>query len=684
MATCILSLLHTRVAATQTSIQSFQPGQVASDHESLRSNVNGVKHLFQREYAQAPDGQLGAWNMLQLALCGLLAFYCIWRNVRARGQQDAESRRSAASRVADTGVGAMSEGNISITDAQLTDPGLLKKHSSLRSYTTSFGIYPSIRVFKRDHPQADKLPSKPTPLPLLVFIHGLGGGLAQFHPLLTSLVNVAPCLAVDLPGCGRSSFSPTTWEAYSQPALLELLARVIADFCEVQSGQGIVLISHSMGCSLSALLASTGSPLEAMGIDVLGLIAICPKATSPTHRELTLFRRLLCLPTPILDLWRYWDRRGGTESASVARFVGPGADIEIKKLQERFNIQSRSRVWRRMAWDIAYNHRTANLETWAALAAPIFLIGGESDTITSPKEVSAISHVLNKQGRTDLGQPTASKSKSDLQSGGKDAIADGTAKPSATTTFGDESQSLEETTGPTPDKPKKQRVLKTTVLPAPAGHSLLYDSSTYRTLAGLIQKFLWDHVDSRLSLGWQLQHLCTEGKWDVKNLAKWEAVTPVSEPIAGVFRAMKTLREVDDKHCPAVFVRKWKGKLKAVVDISYENPVYDPRGLEDGGMEYHKFPTVSKIPPTADEVRDFIKLVDRIRHTDSATAPADALIGVHCHYGFNRTGFFVCSYLIEKEHYGVQQAIDEFRAQRPPGIRHDHFLDTLFLRALKR
>ncbi|KAI4117911.1 MAG: hypothetical protein LQ345_001931 [Seirophora villosa] len=421
-----------------------------------------------------------------------------------------------------------------------------------------------------------------------------------------------------------------------------------------------------------------------MGIDVLGLIAICPKATTPTHRELTLFRRLLGLPTPILDLWRYWDRRGGTESASVARFVGPGADIEIKKLQERFNIQSRSGVWRRMAWDIAYNHRTANLETWAALAAPIFLIGGESDAITSPKEVSAISHVLNKQGRTDLGQPTTSKSKSDFQSGGNDAIADDTAKSSATTTFGAESQSLEETTDPTPDKPKKQRVLKTTVLPAPAGHSLLYDPTTYRTLAGLIQKFLWDHVDSRLSLGWQLQHLSTEGKWDVKNLAKWEAVTPVSEPIAGVFRAMKTLREVDDKHCPAVFVRKWKGKLKAVVDISYENPVYDPRGLEDGGMEYHKFPTVSKIPPTADEVRDFIKLVDRIRHADSATAPADALIGVHCHYGFNRTGFFVCSYLIEKEHYGVQQAIDEFRAQRPPGIRHDHFLDTLFLRALKR
>ncbi|KAI4151077.1 MAG: hypothetical protein LQ341_000971 [Variospora aurantia] len=439
-----------------------------------------------------------------------------------------------------------------------------------------------------------------------------------------------------------------------------------------------------MGCSLSALLASTESPLKAIGIDVLGLIAICPKVTSLTQRELKLFRMFLSLPSPILDLWRYWDRRGGTESASVARFVGPGADVETKKLQERFNIQSRSGVWRRMAWGFACDNHTASLETWATLAIPIFLIGGESDGITNPREVSAISHMLNRKEWTDLGKPMVSISDLNLQSGGKDAVVDGRVKSRATTVSSDESPPLGNRADPTPDKLKKHQVLKTTILPAPAGHSLLYDPTTYRTLAGLIQAFLWDHIDSRLSLGWQLQYLSTEGKWDVKNLAKWEAVTPVSEPIAGVFRAMKTLREVDEKHCPAVFVRKWKGKLKAVVDISYENPVYDPRGLEDGGIEYYKFPTVSKIPPTADEVRDFIKLVDKIRHAEPAAAATDALIRVHCHYGFNRTGFFICSYLIEKEHYGVQQAIDEFRAQRPPGIRHDHFLDTLFLRALQR
>ena len=55
-------------------------------------------------------------------------------------------------------------------------------------------------------------------------------------------------------------------------------------------------------------------------------------------------------------------------------------------------------------------------------------------------------------------------------------------------------------------------------------------------------------------------------------------------------------------------------------------------------------------------------------------------IGVHCHYGYNRTGFFIVCYLVEKEGYSVQDAIDEFAKKRPPGIKHDHFIDTLFVR----
>ena len=109
-----------------------------------------------------------------------------------------------------------------------------------------------------------------------------------------------------------------------------------------------------------------------------------------------------------------------------------------------------------------------------------------------------------------------------------------------------------------------------TILPAPASHALLYMPSTVRILAGLISDFMCSRVSPRLSLGWQLQFLSTSGKWDVKNLAKWQAVVPVSEPIAGIFRAMKTLREIDESHCPEVFVKEWASQIADVVDISHE------------------------------------------------------------------------------------------------------------------
>lgn len=62
---------------------------------------------------------------------------------------------------------------IQLVDPLLADPGLLKKHSTFKSYSTSVATYPSVRTFYRPHPQADKLPNKPTPLPLICFVHGL-------------------------------------------------------------------------------------------------------------------------------------------------------------------------------------------------------------------------------------------------------------------------------------------------------------------------------------------------------------------------------------------------------------------------------------------------------------------------------------------------------------------------------
>lgn len=548
--------------------------------------------------------------------------------------------------------------------------------------------------------------------------------MAQFHPLLTSLVNLAPCLAVDLPGCGLSEFEPEAWGAYTTEALAELLEVVIEDYR--QKTQGVVLIGHSMGASLAAMLASTATA-HPFSEHVVGVVGICPKADPPAEEQVAAIRKLLWVPGPIFNLWRRWDRRGGAESASVHRFVGADADEETKRLQYRFNEQSRTPVWRRMAngtLPVFENHVAKGglpgRRTWAGLEVPVLLVAGEADHITKSSEIEKIagfmgkSHPVHTEVRdgshaaveTAVSVDAASEQRNELGGRMEDLEETTTASEDA---HENPSTPTDEPSVIPPQCSKPRKVLKTTVLPAPASHALLYQPATVRILAGLVSDFLQTQVSPRLSLGWQLQFLSTSGKWDVKNLEKWKKVTPVSEPIGGVFRAMKTLREVDETHCPEVFVKDWGSQIKDIVDISHESPVYDPRGLENGGVHYHKFPTVSKvgfwllvartstdsqmqIPPTDEEVAAFTTVVDRLREEQRARAETegwteDHYIGVHCHYGFNRTGYFLVCYLVERLGYDVQVAINEFARQRPKGIKHVHFRDRLFLkfcRGLKR
>lgn len=538
------------------------------------------------------------------------------------------------------------------------------------------------------------------------------------QPLLTSLINAAPCLAIDLPGCGLSAFEPKTPKAYRTEALAELIAETIRQHIDIENGQRAILIGHSMGCSLATLIASSTSPISHT-IDVAGFVALCPRAEPPRLDAATSLA-LNYMPLSIFDLYRAYDRRGGVDSPSVARYTGENADAETKRLQLRFNEQSKSDVFFAMAAGLVPQQVDGKNEgglpgksVWSGLKVPTFLIAGESDHICPPAYVELIAKWL--------GHRTEATS----------VPADGTVLPTAAgeaplggyATQGIDSPSdqdvtvenkrpqeiLSETRQPngipkaSTDK-KPAFVLKTTVFPSPASHALLYSASTVRVLSGLLQSFMAVHVDHRLSLGWQLQHLTTEGKWDVKNLAKWQAVDPVSEPIAGVFRAMKTLREVDETHTPKVFVEKWGPQsgidqpIRMVIDISHESPVYDPKGLECGGIEYHKFPTVSKLPPTVDEVRSFISLVDTLREQvareESTKHP---VVATHCHYGefvcvealrtfadiysgFNRTGFFLVSYMVEQLGYRLQDALEEFAEKRAPGIRHEHFVNELFVR----
>ncbi|KAG8161417.1 hypothetical protein KVR01_008404 [Diaporthe batatas] len=598
-----------------------------------------------------------------------------------------------------------------IHDPKATDPDLLRDNSEVRSFRTSRFVYPGIRVFFHPHAKLDEMPKDPAPLPLLVFVHGLGGSVAQFHPLLKSLTNNSSCLAIDLPGCGVSEFAPTSWDAYTNEALVELLDTIINEYRDKQAGQGVVLIGHSMGCSLSARLASPGS--SQLANHVVGLVAICPPAGPPTEANVNKFRKLLWIPTQIFDLWRAWDARGGAESASVRRFVGAEADIESKQSQFRFNRQSRTPVWRRMAWGSLPFYENgvpkggiAGRDIWASLNVPCFLLGGGKDRVTPPEEIDKLLEALNAKatpssldGANESIQPIVDaaapidttvetpKPASRIEEIRDEDFLRPKKRKHDDDTFEDPSTPQEPPAVGMPSQPQHpEKVVKSMVVKR-GTHAMVYTQDCSHILASIISDFLSHHVTGRLSRSWQLQYLNKESKWDVKNLAKWKGVEPVSKPIAGVFRAMKTFREVDDEHSPVIFAEKWGGIVKDVVDISKDTPVYDPAGLERAGVRYHKFPTVSKIPPTDHEVDEFIKLVDKLRKKQKTRAVEEGwaensehAVGVHCHYGFNRTGYFIVCYLVERCGLGVKQALDTFAEMRPKGIRHSHFKDQLFVR----
>lgn len=120
----------------------------------------------------------------------------------------------------------------------------LKEHTIFRSYTTQYGTYPRIRIYYQPHPHTDSHVDI-SDLPLLVFIHGLGGVLPQFAGLLGSLTNVAPCFGLELPGHGRSTFEPREYDAYTIEANVALWKAAIEDVCRENSHKSVVLIGKS-------------------------------------------------------------------------------------------------------------------------------------------------------------------------------------------------------------------------------------------------------------------------------------------------------------------------------------------------------------------------------------------------------------------------------------------------------
>ena len=152
-----------------------------------------------------------------------------------------------------------------------------------------------IRVFYAEHSLLSVLPK---PMPLIVFIHGLGGQINQFEPLLKYFSQIADVLAPDLPGCGGSPINDRNWDQYTTESLVSLVHRVIERRIKHRK---VVLIANSLGSLIAGKLALK------LGDTCLAIVLLCPKAEI-SEQERRGIRLITRLPEFVFNIFRKQDR----------------------------------------------------------------------------------------------------------------------------------------------------------------------------------------------------------------------------------------------------------------------------------------------------------------------------------------------------------------------------------------
>ena len=64
-----------------------------------------------------------------------------------------------------------------------------------------------------------------------------------------------------------------------------------------------------------------------------------------------------------------------------------------------------------------------------------------------------------------------------------------------------------------------------------------------------------------------------------------------------------------------------------------------------------------------EQTKTFVQICNNFIHQNQL----EIIIGVHCPHGFNRTGFFISSYLVETDESSLDAALAQFSEARPPG-----------------
>lgn len=82
----------------------------------------------------------------------------------------------------------------------------------------------------------------------IIFIHGLGSYIPAWRKNIEALKSNYRCIAIDLPGYGKSSKNPHT-------GMMSFYAKTVAEFIDKMELENVVLAGHSMGGQISMVTA---------------------------------------------------------------------------------------------------------------------------------------------------------------------------------------------------------------------------------------------------------------------------------------------------------------------------------------------------------------------------------------------------------------------------------------------
>ncbi|CAH00078.1 triacylglycerol lipase [Kluyveromyces lactis] len=208
---------------------------------------------------------------------------------------------------------------------------------------------------------------------LVLMIHGLGGNLTHYEPLISKYVHDhTPFLAFDLPGFGDSD----ELDQYNMGDVISLICELVHKMCQCKT---ISIIGHSMGALLSVQVANTIS-VKCHGLILIGTPPLQNKALKNPFVRLLL--KLLWYHPGIFDFYRVrFDQSKGLKSSGIVKFYYRAGNTYGKLYQYYRNIQikSKSLVGYFLGWQEVSN---------VPNATPIHLIHGDKDTICAVEKLA--------------------------------------------------------------------------------------------------------------------------------------------------------------------------------------------------------------------------------------------------------------------------------------------------------